>query len=202
MFLSTMLSKKKAEAGIGTLILFIALILVAAVAAGVLIQTSGSLQSKALATGSKTQTQVSTQLVVNLMWGENGSTSNISRVYAEIKLAPGSDAIKLNDTLFEFVLSDSSASLTNSGTVASCTPAVVAGLAAGTFATEYLVQSSSYKADYVQQGDVIRVCFSTPRVVLEAQTFRFLAIPRSGGITQVNGRTPDVMASYQIPMFP
>jgi len=194
--------RKKAEAGIGTLILFIALILVAAVAAGVLIQTSGSLQSKALATGSKTQTQVSTQLVVNLMWGENGSAGNVSRVYAELKLAPGSDAIKLNDTLFEFVLSDSSVSLTNSGTVAQCTPAVIAGLGANQFATEYLVQSTSYKADYVQQGDVIRICFNTPRTVLEAQSFRFLAIPRSGGITQINGRTPDVMASYQIPMFP
>lgn len=193
---------KKAEAGIGTLILFIALILVAAVAAGVLIQTSGSLQSKALATGSKTQTQVSTQLSVNLMWGENGSTGNISRVYAELKLAPGSDALKLNDTLLEFVLSDASSSLTNSGTVAQCNQAVVAGLAAGQFATEYLVQSSSYKADYVQQGDVIRICFATPREVLEAQAFRFLVIPRSGGLTQINGRTPDVMASYQIPMFP
>ncbi len=197
-----MFYNKKAEAGIGTLILFIALILVAAVAAGVLIQTSGSLQSKALATGSKTQTQVSTQLVVNLMWGENGSTSNVSRVYAELKLAPGSDAIKLNDTLFEFVLSDASTSLTNSGTVAQCNPAVIAGLLSGTFATEYLVQSTSYKADYLQQGDVIRICFNTPRPVLEAQTFRFLAIPRSGGITQINGRTPDVMASYQIAMFP
>lgn len=193
--------KKKAEAGIGTLILFIALILVAAVAAGVLIQTSGSLQSKALATGSKTQTQVSTQLVVNLMWGENGSTGNITRVYAEVKLAPGSDAIKLNDTLMEFVLSDSSVSLTNDGTQL-CNLTNIAALAANEFATEYLVQSTSYKADYLQQGDVIRICFNTPRPVLEAQTFRFLAIPRSGGITQINGRTPDVMASYQIPMFP
>ena len=197
-----MFKSKKAEAGIGTLILFIALILVAAVAAGVLIQTSGSLQSKALATGSKTQTQVSTQLAVNLMWGENGSTSNITRVYAELKLAPGSDALKLNDTLLEFVLSDASVSLTNSGTVVQCNQAVVGALAAGTFATEYLVQSSSYKADYVQQGDVIRICFATPRPVLEAQSFRFLVIPRSGGLTQINGRTPDVMASYQVSMFP
>jgi len=197
-----MFRNKKAEAGIGTLILFIALILVAAVAAGVLIQTSGSLQSKALATGSKAQTQVSTQLVVNLMWGENGSGGNVSRVYAEVKLAPGSDPIKLNDTLFEFVLSDASTSITNNGTVAQCNPTIIAALPASTYGTEYLVQSTSYKADYLQQGDVIRICFNTPRAVLEAQTFRFLAIPRSGGITQINGRTPDVMASYQIPMFP
>jgi flagellin FlaB len=197
-----MFKSKKAEAGIGTLILFIALILVAAVAAGVLIQTSGSLQSKALATGSKAQTQVSTQLAVNLMWGEDGTLGNVSRVYAELKLAPGSDALKLNDTLLEFVLSDASVSLTNNGTVAQCDQGIVSALPAGTFATEYLVQSSSYKADYVQQGDVIRICFETPREVLEAQSYRFLVIPRSGGLTQINGRTPDVMASYQVSMFP
>ena len=49
---------KKAAEGIGTLIIFIALILVAAVAAGVLIQTASSLQSKSLDVGRQSQEKI------------------------------------------------------------------------------------------------------------------------------------------------
>ena len=54
------LKGKKAEMGVGTHIVFIAKLLGAAVAAGVLIQTVSSLQEKALATGGQATTQIST----------------------------------------------------------------------------------------------------------------------------------------------
>ena len=57
-------SNKKAEMGVGTLIIFIALLLVAAVAAGVLIQTAGSLQQKALSTGTQATGQIATNAQV------------------------------------------------------------------------------------------------------------------------------------------
>ena len=57
--------KQKGISGIGTLIIFIALILVAAVAAIVLLQTSESLQSRAVATGKESEQQVSTKLQPN-----------------------------------------------------------------------------------------------------------------------------------------
>jgi archaeal flagellin FlaB len=195
---------KKAEAGIGTLILFIALILVAAVAAGVLIQTSGSLQSRALSTGSKAETQVSTQVVFNVVWGQDGSNGNVEELYAELKLAPGSDGIKLNDTLVEIILSNQSQNLANYGTVTTCdTTTVQTTVNDNTkFATQYVLQGPSYKADYLQSGDTVLICFETPRLLTENEDISLIIIPKTGGLTQVAGSTPDVMTTFKVDFFP
>ena len=64
---------RKAAQGIGTLIIFIALILVAAVAAGVLIQTAGSLQSKSLDVGRQTQEKITADIEVVQVYVTNTS---------------------------------------------------------------------------------------------------------------------------------
>ena len=83
---------KKAEMGMGTLILFIAMILVAAVAAGVLISTTGSLQNKALATGKATTAQVGTAMEAVEVFAEDASSSNnLEDFYETIRLTSGSE---------------------------------------------------------------------------------------------------------------
>ena len=64
-------NSKKGAQGIGTLIIFIAMILVAAVAAGVLIQTASSLQSKSLDVGRQSQEKVTTDIDVVSVSGSN-----------------------------------------------------------------------------------------------------------------------------------
>jgi len=101
----------KAEMGIGTLIIFIALLLVAAIAAGVLIQTSGSLQEKSLTTGQQARGQVATNTKVVEVSGTDGSLGYINNIQMIVKLSPGSDNIKLDDTIFTLNTFDKTSTL-------------------------------------------------------------------------------------------
>ena len=102
--------------GIGTLIIFIALLLVAAVAAGVLIQTAGSLQERALTTGDQAKGQIATNVKVVEVSATNGQDSTLEEFEQIIKLSPGSEDIKLSQTLFTMNTYDKTATLTYRGT--------------------------------------------------------------------------------------
>ena len=69
---------RRAEMGIGTLIIFIALLLVAAIAAGVLIQSSGSLQEKALTTGDQAEGQIATNVRIVEVSATDGRDGEIN----------------------------------------------------------------------------------------------------------------------------
>jgi len=91
-------SDHRGQVGIGTLIVFIALVLVAAIAAGVLINTAGFLQSQAESTGQESTDQVSNNLQVAAAYGSADSSvdpSTVTGVTLLLQLAPGSDSIDL-----------------------------------------------------------------------------------------------------------
>lgn len=97
----------KAQIGIGTLIIFIAMVLVAAVAAAVLIQTSGVLQQEAQATGKQATKEVSSNLMVHKIEGyrAKNSSTDMATTLDLIKITMGLNAASEPVDLKEVVIS-------------------------------------------------------------------------------------------------
>ncbi len=92
-----------AQVGIGTMIVFIATILVAAVAAGVLIDTSQKLQAKSTQTGEEATANVGTSIVVQSAVGGRATTSgNLEYVDLFISLAPGAEPVDLKTMIIQY----------------------------------------------------------------------------------------------------
>jgi len=102
----------RGQVGIGTLIVFIALVLVAAIAAGVLINTAGFLQSQAESTGQESTEQVSNGIQVHSITSVVGQPdSDIGFLELRVGLAPGSGAVDLTDATIQWVGESNSATL-------------------------------------------------------------------------------------------
>ncbi|SDK85022.1 archaellin/type IV pilin N-terminal domain-containing protein [Natronorubrum texcoconense] len=111
--------EERGQVGIGTLIVFIAMVLVAAIAAGVLINTAGVLQSQASDTGSETQEAVANQIeVVNAVaetFDDNNEIDDedyVDTLEMTIKKSAGSGAIDLTSMTVQYTSDSTSETLT------------------------------------------------------------------------------------------
>lgn len=95
------------DMGIGAMIVFIAMVLVAGIAASVLIQTANKLEIQAMQTGQETIGEVSTGLAVTAISGHrtNDADDNLDMMTIAIQPRSGSFSIDLEQTYIE--LSDS-----------------------------------------------------------------------------------------------
>ena len=109
MFESILDEEERGQVGIGTLIVFIAMVLVAAIAAGVLINTAGFLQTQAEATGEEASSQVGDRIEIQSAAGveiEGNDPANVTAVNVTVSKAPGANNVDLEEVTFEAVTSD------------------------------------------------------------------------------------------------
>lgn len=96
-----LMNNERGDIGVGTLIIFIAMVLVAAVAATVLIYTTGALQQKATKTSKEATQQISSNIVVEQVIGDRGTIANLTIQDLLIRLKPdvGTTSIDLRQVI-------------------------------------------------------------------------------------------------------
>jgi flagellin FlaB len=101
---------EQGQVGIGTLIIFIAMVLVAAVAAAVLIQTSGNLQQRAQSTGQEATAEVSSNMDIKAIEGIRGSNNseNLSETidFLKVRLSSSAGATEMDLSQLVVTVSD------------------------------------------------------------------------------------------------
>jgi flagellin-like protein len=105
-------TQDRGQVGIGTLIVFIAMVLVAAIAAGVLINTAGLLQAQAQQTGEETTSEVSDRIQIQEVVGSDVAAGNyfntasfskdgeLNLLNVSVRLASGSDPINMSQASY------------------------------------------------------------------------------------------------------
>ena len=187
--------EKKAEMGVGTLIIFISLLLVAAVAAGVLIQTAGSLQQRALSTGQAAQAEISTSLSVLEVSGSDGANGSIDSLSLLVNLVSGSDPINLDQLMISLNTVQATGSYAYSN---ASSPVFVNG--EGTFVVTHLqgINGSSL----LRAGDLVRIDLLPPHDIGERSYVRIHLVPRVGAGTRIFFETPNVMSQQRVYLYP
>jgi flagellin FlaB len=193
-------NNKKGAQGIGTLIIFIAMILVAAVAAGVLIQTASSLQSKSLDVGRQTQERLTTDIEVIQVFASDASdgaihngTDNVTFV---LRLGSGSTAIKLTDLLLRFDAPEGSQSLIylDNTTIGDTV----------NYGVDFKIEGSNHNDGYLNSGDLAEIMFTydVPNPIVEGETATLRLISKNGAVKPVQITTPSAMTEKIVYLYP
>jgi len=187
--------RKKGQMGIGTLIIFISIILVAAIAAAVLLGTGSSLQQRALTTGKQTEREVTAALNVVTIAATDGSDSDIENFEILVKLAAGSDPIALDNLIITFDTKNTSQHLEYSSAT---------GFTGNStnFAVEYIKSGPEHKDGYISRGDIAKITFSSTRSIEESEVIRIRMVPKHGVVMPIDIVTPDVMTTQRVILYP
>lgn len=180
----------RGQIGIGTLIVFIAMVLVAAIAAGVLINTAGLLQAQAQATGEETTAEVSNVIQLKHAIGEETTDNGeIDVLNVSMRLTPGSDAINLSESSYTLEVD-------GNATVVSGNDATNSGLSYS--AIQGIADNEN--TTLADQNDLITAQFDLTEIqgvsqLDEQTTVRFVAIAPDGGTTYKEFRAPNMIAN-------
>jgi len=191
-------SADRGQVGIGTLIVFIAMVLVAAIAAGVLINTAGFLQTESEETGKQSSEQVTDRVAVIAETGlvgngqDTDSGREVETLEIAVKRAPGAGDIDVADATIHYIGPAGALDLSYSGGQAS-------GLSAGasSFAADPISGTVTTLSD---DEDVIKLTIkgdddgSAVDALEPGETAELTITTANGGSTHVGITVPESLS--------
>ncbi|SEK60828.1 archaellin/type IV pilin N-terminal domain-containing protein [Haloferax larsenii] len=191
---------KRGQVGIGTLIVFIAMVLVAAIAAGVLVNTAGFLQATAEDAGQESVDKVTNRVEVLNSHGVVGNNSTIKYINMSVRLAAGSSSVDMNETSIKYLSGSEVQQLTNNS---------ASGTANGTqFALNEITDDDGSFGVLNSMSDRYEVVINAGAIESETpaddndgletgETVRLEITSRTGGTTTVILTMPQQLAGKQ-----
>ena len=207
--MKTIIKNEHAQAGVGTLIIFIAMVLVAAVAAAVLIQTSGVMQSKSTSTTKEAAAAIGENLALESIDGFKNTTGATTLQYLNISLkvaAGGSDVdltkilLKVNGQNYNFT-SDTNISTTPANTfwVYSLREATATSTDVSSTGTNSYAGSTST----LKPGALARIDVRISGLSLQARSAITLGMtPEKGATLNMQLTTPALGSTNIVPIYP
>jgi len=187
---------------VGTLIIFIAIVLVAAIAAAVLISSGTSLQQKALITSMEAKDGISNGLEAVQVRGSDaspaGTPHRLTHMFVTARLPAGASPLSLNNTVITMDTTQSTQTINYGGNVSDST------MASGTsdYVVYYIRQGPYFEPGYVNLGDMIKIKFNIDGSIGENMRGRISIMPRSGNVNQIEFVTPETMTDPTVVIWP
>jgi len=190
------LRRNKGVMGVGTLIIFIAIILVAAISAMVIVAMAGNLQQTGIATGMDVEDSVATGIEAMSVIGSDATTDHtIEDLELLLRVQSGSEPINLNNTVILVDTRTTSQDLEYGG---------VGTAASGTtsYVVSYVKSGPDQENDYLTRGDVVTVYLTLSSSNGESERIRVRIVPRLGQTTLIEFITPSVMNDNRLRLWP
>jgi flagellin FlaB len=190
----------RGQVGIGTLIVFIAMVLVAAIAAGVLVNTAGFLQATAEDAGQESVNKVTNRLDVVSTHGmvNKSSDTTIDTLNLTVRMAAGSGEVDVNSTTIKYLSGTTARTLVHNN---SASGVADPNLTNGEFVSEPLNDGDSSYPVLNEQSDRVEIRINTSVVegsgvngTATGETVKLDLTTRSGGTTQIILTMPQQLA--------
>jgi len=180
----------KGQTGIGTLIVFIALVLTAAIAAFLITQTTVAAQSKAAAVADQARERTGTTVEVVKVEGLVNNNGAIDRYILYVRLAPGSSPINLNTTTLLYYTANGRETFLYGGQLGNEADLLTASNKYFYVLANYSAQKVA--ADILEAGELLALGVKVNGSISPSDWWRFSIVPKEGQPLEVYGVAPDV----------